>query len=92
MLHGKHRGTGAGGDTDLEIHVLNMVLDCSPRKHQPFGDFSVGEAAGDQPQHLHLPFSEVCWASAPPSVREPGRLDDGCSSVGVKPASPRLGL
>ena len=92
MLHGEHRGSGAGGGTDLEIDVLNVVLDGSPRKHQPFGDFGVGEAAGDQPQHLHLPFSEVCWASAPGSVRETGRLNDGCGSVGVESASPGLGL
>ena len=88
----EHRGSGAGRGTDLEIDVLNVVFDGASRQHQPFSDFGVGQAAGDQPQYLHLAFSEVCWASAPDSVRETGRLDDGRSSVGVKPASPSLGL
>jgi hypothetical protein len=65
MLQCEHRGSGAGGGTDLEIDVLNVMLDGASRQHQPPRDLAVGQAARDQPQHLHLAFGEVCWAGAP---------------------------
>jgi hypothetical protein len=86
--HSEHCGSCTGGGTDLEIDVLNVVLDGASREHQPFRDFGVGQAAGDQPQHLHLPLGEICRAGAPSSVGETGGLNRRRDSVGVEPTSP----
>jgi hypothetical protein len=92
VLHGEHGRSGSGRDADLEIDVSNVVLDGTPRQHQPLRDLGIGQAAGDQSKYLHLSFGQVGRAATPNRPPAPDGLDDRTHSICIKPSSPCLGL
>jgi hypothetical protein len=92
VLHGEHGGSSSGRDADLEIDVLNVVLDGTPRQHQPLRDLGIGQAAGDQSKYLHLSFGQVGRAATPNRPPAPDGLDHRTHSICIKPSSPCLGL
>jgi len=92
VLHCKHGRSSASRDADLEIDVLNVMLDGTPRQHQSLGDLGIGQAAGDQSKYLQLSFGQVRRAAAPNSPPAADGLDDCTHSICIKPSSPCLSL
>jgi hypothetical protein len=92
VLHRKHGRSSASRDADLEIDVLNVMLDGTPRQHQSLRDLGIGQAAGDQSKYLHLSLGQVRRAAAPNSPPAADGLDDCTHSICIKPSSPCLSL
>jgi hypothetical protein len=50
---------------------LNVVLDGTPRQHEPLRDLGIGQAARDQSKYLYLAFGQVRRTTAPNRRRRP---------------------
>ena len=58
MLHREERRSGARGDTDLSVDVLDVVMDGALRESEPFSHLAVGVAASDQPEDFDFAVGE----------------------------------
>ena len=58
MLHGEEGGPGAGGDADLGVDVLDVVVDRLGEIERSAAICLVGVAAREQAQHLHLALAQ----------------------------------
>src|SRR5215213_11931961 len=56
--HGPGRGGRARGDAELAEDVGDVAVDGVLAQHEPLGDLPVGEALGDELEHLALPRAE----------------------------------
>jgi len=51
-------GLGPAADLELTVDVVDVALDGALRDDQPIRDLLVGEARGNQAQHLQLALTE----------------------------------
>lgn len=59
MFHSKQGGAGPGGEPDLVIDMVDVMLDGVGREIELHCHISIGEAAGQESQHLHLPLAKT---------------------------------
>jgi hypothetical protein len=59
VLDGEHRRSGARALTCFVVHARQVVLHGARGEKQALGDFAVGQAAGDEAQHLDLARAEI---------------------------------
>jgi len=59
VLEGKEGCGMARGDPQFAIDGAQVGIDGARADDQEFGDLGIGEAAGHQPQHLHLSLGQV---------------------------------
>ena len=76
---------------DLGVDVLDVVPDGLRRDHQALRDLLVRQAAGEQPQDLHLARRQPGRPGAPSQHAVPGRSENRLDRVGVETARLRVG-
>jgi len=87
VFDGEEGGRTAGGDADLCVDVLYVVIRGLRCDHEPVGDLSGAEAESQQPEHLDLAGGETRrqWGTSGPTV--PCRGQDPFNGLGVQAAS-----
>ena len=69
MPQGEERGAYAGGDADLVVDVLDVVVDGLRRQDEELGHLAVRSALADQAKHLDLAIGQAGGSAAPCAFR-----------------------
>ena len=86
MFDGEEGGRAAGGNADLRVDVLDVMVRGFRCDHQPVCDLPGAEPQGQQPEYLDLAGGETGgqWRSGGPTVACRGQ--DPFDGLGVQPA------
>ena len=88
MLHGEERSRRAGGDADLVVDVLDVMVDGPFGDDELSGHLAVAETAREEPEHLHLPIAQAGWPlAARPSNPVARRSEHGVHGLAVEASS-----
>ena len=87
MLHREEAGFGPAGGVDLGVDVLDVVARGLRRDDQAPGDLLVGQAAGQEPEHLDLACGQPGGSSRRRPIRWPATSSTASTAApSIRPA------